>query len=165
MHRILFYVLKNIAFLCRLFSDKLYMRFIILAYRKQGVVFEGKPEYIDYASYIDPSGSLTIGNRVVISTKVIILTHDWSFWVRYHAQPSPVTPPHTFNNKAFSPVCIGDHSFIGAGAILLPGSKIGKFCIIGSGAVVKGKVEDYSIIIGNPAEKIGDTRDPKYILL
>lgn len=93
MHRILFYVLKNIAFLCRLFSDKLYMRFIILAYRKQGVVFEGKPEYIDYASYIDPSGSLTIGNRVVISTKVIILTHDWSFLVRYHAQPSPVTPP------------------------------------------------------------------------
>lgn len=151
MHRILFYVLKNIAFLCRLFSDKLYMKFIILAYESKGVVFEGKPEYIDYASYIDPSGGLTIGNRVVISTKVIILTHDWSFLVRYHAQPSS-SPLHTFNKKAFSSVCIGDYSFIGAGAILLPGSKIGKFCIIGSGAVVKGKVEDYSIIIGNPAK-------------
>lgn len=93
MHRILFYVLKNIAFLCRLFSDKLYMKFIILAYESKGVVFEGKPEYIDYASYIDPSGGLTIGNRVVISTKVIILTHDWSFLVRYHAQPS--SSPYT----------------------------------------------------------------------
>lgn len=59
----------------------------------------------------------------------------------------------------------GEYSFIGAGAIILPGSKIGKYCIVGSGAVVKGAIEDYSIIVGNPAKKIGDTRDPKYILL
>lgn len=62
-------------------------------------------------------------------------------------------------------VVIDDYSLIGAGAIVLPGSKIGKYCIIGAGAVVKGTVEDYSIVIGNPAHKIGDTRDPKYKLL
>ena len=69
------------------------------------------------------------------------------------------------NKQAFKPVWIGDYSLIGAGAIVLPGSIIGKYCLIGAGAVVKGHIEDYSIVIGNPARKIGDTRDPKYKLL
>lgn len=47
---------------------------------------------------------------------------------------------------------------MGAGAIILPGTIIGKFCIIGAGAVVKGKIDDYSIMVGNPAKRIGDTR-------
>lgn len=45
--------------------------------------------------------------------------------------------------------------------IVLPGSKIGKYCLVGSGAVI----DYYSIIIGNPARKIGDVRDPKYKLV
>lgn len=52
---------------------------------------------------------------------------------------------------------IDENSFIGAGAIVLPGSRIGKNCIIGAGAVVKGNIEDNSIIVGNPAKKIGNT--------
>ena len=43
--------------------------------------------------------------------------------------------------------------------IYLPGSKIGKFCIVGAGAVVKGDFEDYSVIVGSPARKIKDIRD------
>ena len=54
---------------------------------------------------------------------------------------------------------IGEDSFIGAGCIILPGSKIGKFCIVGAGAVVKGNFEDYSVIVGSPARKIKDIRD------
>lgn len=53
---------------------------------------------------------------------------------------------------------IGENSFIGAGAIVLPGTTIGKNCIIGAGSVVKGIVEDYSIVAGNPCRVIGDTR-------
>lgn len=70
-----------------------------------------------------------------------------------------------FDNQAYKSVFIDSDSFIGAGAIILPGSNIGKYCIIGSGAVVKGTIEDYSIVIGNPAKKIGDTRDPEYKLV
>lgn len=66
---------------------------------------------------------------------------------------------------AFRSVSIGSNSFIGAGAIILPGTGIGKSCIIGAGAVVKGIVEDYSIVVGNPARKIGDTRDEKFKLV
>lgn len=102
-----------------------------------------------------------------MSINAIILTHDWSFLRRYKARK--ITPPtldrQLFDKQAFRPVFIDDYSLIGAGAIVLPGSHIGKYCIIGAGAVVKGTIEDYAIVVGNPARKIGDTRDPKYKLL
>ena len=44
---------------------------------------------------------------------------------------------------AFKSVSIGDYSFIGAGAIILPGTTIGKYCIIGAGAVVKGHIVSF----------------------
>lgn len=42
--------------------------------------------------------------------------------------------------------------------MILPGTKIGKFCIIGAGSVVKGNIPDYSIVVGNPCKIINDTR-------
>lgn len=82
-------------------------------------------------------------------------------------KPKKLPPPngHLFDKQAFNNVLVGDGTFIGAGVIVLPGSHIGKYCIIGAGAVVKGTIEDYAIVVGNPARKIGDTRDPKYKLL
>lgn len=55
------------------------MNLLIMAHKTQGVAFSGKPTYIQQDAYLDPSGGLTIKNGVVISTKVIVLTHDWSF--------------------------------------------------------------------------------------
>lgn len=150
MKRILFYLLLNLSILSRLVSYKWYMMLLVATHKSQGVTFEGKPEYIHQDAYLDPSGGLTIGNDVVISTRVIILTHDWSFLKRHNC--------NYLGGVAFNPVIIKESSFIGAGAIVLPGSIIGKNCIIGAGAVVKGNIEDYSIIVGNPAKKIGYTR-------
>lgn len=167
MKRIIFYLLKTLSILCKAFSHKLYMRLIVKVHKINGVNIIGMPAFIDFSAHIDPSGGLTINEGAVVSINAIILTHDWSFLSRYKARN--ITPPRNkiqqFDNQAYKPVFIDKHSFIGAGAIVLPGSKIGKYCIIGSGAVVKGAIEDYSIIIGNPAKKIGDTRDPKYNLV
>lgn len=150
MRRMIFYFLSILAIVSRAFSMKWYMCLIIKAHTSQGVKFIGKPEYIHQDAYLDPSGGLTIGMRTVFSTRVIVLTHDWSFLKREKRKKN-------FSN-AYKSVVIGDESFIGAGAIVLPGTTIGKFCIIGAGTVVKGNIEDYSIMAGNPAKKIGDTR-------
>lgn len=143
------------------------MRLIVKAHKINGVNIIGMPAFIDFSAHIDPSGGLTINEGVGISVNAIILTHDWSFLRRYRARN--ITPPRNkmqeFNNQVFIPVFIDKFSLVGAGAIVLPGSKIGKYCLIGSGAVVKGPIDDYSIVIGNPARKIGDTRDPKYKLV
>ena len=153
MKRILYYILINIAFLCRIFSAKLYMRFAVAAHKSQGVVFNGYPEYIQKNAYLDSSGGLIICKGVVISTHVIILSHDYSFLKRIHKARGEI--------KCFQSVTIGEDSFVGAGAIILPGTRIGKNCIIGAGAVIKGTIEDFSILVGNPAKKIGDTRHLK----
>lgn len=125
------------------------MSLIVLAHKSQGVKFIGRPEYIQQDAYLDPSGGLTIGKDVVISTRVIVLTHDWSYLKRDKSLRG--------GYLAFKEVSICNNSFIGAGAIILPGTSIGKNCIVGAGAVVKGSIEDNSIVAGNPAFKIGNT--------
>jgi acetyltransferase-like isoleucine patch superfamily enzyme len=50
---------------------------------------------------------------------------------------------------------IGDDVWIGYGAIVLSGVRIGRGAIIAAGAVVKNDVDAYSIVGGNPAERIG----------
>ncbi len=152
MRRILYYILHFLAVASRIVSYKLYMRILVAAHKSQGVKFVGMPEYIQQDAYLDASGGLTIHKDTVISTKVVILTHDWSFLKR------PNSLGGVKVNSAYKSVTIGENSFIGAGAIVLPGSVIGKNCIIGAGTVVKGSVDAYSIVAGNPAKVIGDTR-------
>lgn len=156
MNRLLFYLYKCLAFISRITaSRKVYMKLLLKAHKTVGVKFIGNPRYIQLDSMLDPLGGLSIGSNVVISTKVIILTHDYS----YNVGLCSIGAALKTDIALFKPVLIDDYSFIGAGSIILPGTSIGKYCVVGAGSVLKGTYEDYSIIVGNPAKKIGDTRD------
>ena len=92
------------------------------------------------------SDTLKIGNNVTISGNVFIsdVNHD------YHE-----INVHSLEQKMiYKPTIIGDYSFIGYGAVILPGTKLGKQCIVGANAVVKGEYPDYCVIAGNPAKII-----------
>jgi acetyltransferase-like isoleucine patch superfamily enzyme len=52
------------------------------------------------------------------------------------------------------PVSIGDGSWIGHGAIVLPGATIGRHVAVGAGSVVTGTLPDYCVAVGNPARVI-----------
>lgn len=56
---------------------------------------------------------------------------------------------------------IGDGTFIGTNASILPRTRIGKWSIIGAGTVVTKDVPDYSVALGNPA-RIVRTNDVPY---
>ncbi|MGO5097227.1 NeuD/PglB/VioB family sugar acetyltransferase [Agathobaculum sp. LCP25S3_E8] len=45
----------------------------------------------------------------------------------------------------------------GMGCMVRQGTKIGKYAIVGQGAVVTKDVPDYTTVVGNPARQIGDT--------
>jgi acetyltransferase-like isoleucine patch superfamily enzyme len=49
-------------------------------------------------------------------------------------------------------VQIGHDVWIGFGAVILPGARIGNGCVIGANAVVRSVVPDYAIVGGNPAK-------------
>ena len=44
---------------------------------------------------------------------------------------------------------------IGANATIVCGNDIGKYALIGAGAVVTKEVPDYALLVGNPAKQIG----------
>ncbi|MBA0167782.1 DapH/DapD/GlmU-related protein [Pectobacterium sp. CFBP8739] len=49
---------------------------------------------------------------------------------------------------------IGENSFIGMGARIQAGTILGKGCIVGANAVVRGVFPDYSVIVGAPGRVI-----------
>lgn len=46
---------------------------------------------------------------------------------------------------------IGHDVWLGFGAMVCPGARIGNGVIVGAGAVVRGSVPDYAVVTGNPA--------------
>lgn len=76
----------------------------------------------------------------------------------------PNNGPHNYLAKIYkpinAPVEIGHDSWIGAKTLILPGIKIGNFCIVAAGAVVTKDVPDYTVVAGVPAKKIKEL-DPK----
>tara|TARA_R110002050_G_scaffold299569_2_gene465598 strand:- start:8507 stop:8977 length:471 start_codon:yes stop_codon:yes gene_type:complete len=52
----------------------------------------------------------------------------------------------------FPKLLIKENASIGANATLLPGITIGKFAMVGAGAVVTKDVPDYAVVVGNPAK-------------
>lgn len=52
-------------------------------------------------------------------------------------------------------IVISEGASIGAGAIILPDTVIGKFSLVGAGSVVTHSTPPYSKILGNPAKLVG----------
>jgi acetyltransferase-like isoleucine patch superfamily enzyme len=55
---------------------------------------------------------------------------------------------------AEDPVTIGDGSWIGAGAVILPGTTLGRNTVVGAGAVVRGDFPDHAVLAGVPAKLV-----------
>lgn len=119
----------------------------------------GKNVYIDF--------EVTIGNNVKIQNNALIyhgvtledgvfigpqvcLTNDKS--------PRAINPDGTLKQTddwSVSPILVRTGAALGAGAIVLPGVTIGRWAVVGSGAVVTKDVPDYGLVWGNPARLRG----------
>lgn len=49
---------------------------------------------------------------------------------------------------------IGHDVWLGNGAQVLPGARIGNGVIVGAGAVIRGNVPDYAVVTGNPGQVV-----------
>jgi maltose O-acetyltransferase len=137
----------------RWFKLKAYYYSKLFACCGNGLVFYGVPNIknpakitlgenvtINDGAYLNGQGGIVIGNNVSISAMSIIVSTgldlDSFLYEKKHA------------NK---PINIGSNVQIGAGAIILSGVTIGDNVIVGAGSVVTRDVENYSVVVGNPA--------------
>jgi UDP-2-acetamido-3-amino-2,3-dideoxy-glucuronate N-acetyltransferase len=66
--------------------------------------------------------------------------------------------PRAFIRKApeqFLPTKVRTGSSIGANATIVCGVTIGKYALVGAGAVIVRDVPDFALVVGNPARQIG----------
>lgn len=86
---------------------------------------------------------IEIGDHVVISYNVMMVTHDES---------TALVRDKDGRRFHLAPIKIGNNVFIGAGSIILPGVTIGDNVVVGAGSVVTKSVPDNLVVAGNPAK-------------
>ena len=111
------------------------------------------------------ANSVTIGNNVQISWGVTIYDHN-GYSLNYKKRKSEFSKilknyssgnmlsEFDWNCVKSAPIIIEDDVWIGFGATILKGVKIGKGAIVGAQSVVVKDVEPFTVVMGNPAVKI-----------
>ncbi|MCE5245548.1 MAG: acyltransferase [Candidatus Polarisedimenticolia bacterium] len=89
---------------------------------------------------------IEIGDDVIISGEVILVTHDGAVFLLRKEIPNI--------NGHYGRIKIGDNCFVGMGAIILPNVELGDNCIVAAGAVVFDSFPAGSVIMGNPARVV-----------
>lgn len=88
--------------------------------------------------YIDSKGGVKFGDFAMLTEYVKIFTHS-------HSECDHM-------QREYNGVEIGDYAKIYTNATILPGVKIGKGAIVGTGAIVTKSVEEFTLVTGIPAK-------------
>jgi acetyltransferase-like isoleucine patch superfamily enzyme len=90
--------------------------------------------------------SLVIGDDVMTGPNVYLTDQN-------HTYADPDVPVGQ-QWPADDPVEIGHGSWIGAGAVVLPGTRLGRNTVVAAGAVVRGTFPDHAVLAGVPAKLV-----------
>jgi len=107
----------------------------------------GNRVHIGAYAMIIAADEITIGNNVLMSERVTIVDHLHDY---RDAQKAVIDQPIFSEGK----IEIGDDCFVGVGAVIMGGVKIGKHAVIGANAVVTKDVPPFSVAVGSPAKVI-----------
>jgi maltose O-acetyltransferase len=124
----------------------------ILLYGK-GKIQLGENSYIGrqgILASLSPTNTITIGKGCSISHYVTMYTQN-----RIPDQDFSITP----HKKESGDIEIGDNCWIGIGAFIKHGIKIGNNCVIAAKSVVTKDVPNNSLVAGNPAKVIKTLRE------
>jgi acetyltransferase-like isoleucine patch superfamily enzyme len=118
----------------------------------EGPLTVGDECWIGPGCFINSFGGVTLGTRVGLGPGVKILSS-------VHRGGEPLraildTP------LRIEEVVVDDGADVGAGAILLPGARVGAGAQVGAGAVVAGEVAAGAVVAGVPARIITESKRP-----
>ena len=93
-------------------------------------------------------GGITIEDDVMLAANVQLLSNNHDEYDRQVLICDEIT--------------IKKGAWIGAGVSILPGVKIGKYAIVGAGAIVTKDVPDYAVVVGIPARVVKTLDEDKF---
>jgi len=90
-----------------------------------------------------------IGDHTVVASDVMFVNHDMAVTVaaRFLGQEDAIT---------LGEIRIGNHCFIGARTILLPGISLGDGVIVGAGSIVKSDLPEPGVYVGIGPRKVAE---------
>jgi acetyltransferase-like isoleucine patch superfamily enzyme len=100
--------------------------------------------WIGQHAFLHAAGELTLGRRVGIGPGVQVITST-------HRLPDDPTTPVMDGPLELAPVVLEDGCDIGAGAVILPGVRVGVGAQVGAGAVITRDVPAGAVVAGVPA--------------
>lgn len=103
--------------------------------------------------HIGAVDSVSIGDDVLIASRVFITDHDHGCYGGDFAHSSPDTRPAD-RELLVSPVRIGDRVWLGEGVTVLPGVTIGSGAVIGANTVVTRDLPANCLAVGAPARVV-----------
>ncbi|RSM76536.1 acetyltransferase [Amycolatopsis sp. WAC 01375] len=116
-------------------------------------------------------GSLRIGDKAVFGRQNVLngyldielgsatLVADWVYICDFDHVTTDITVPIKDQGIVKSPVRIGPDTWIGTKVSVLKGTRVGRGCVLGAHAVVRGEIPDYSIAVGSPARVVRNRQD------
>ncbi|MEU6347436.1 acyltransferase [Streptomyces sp. NPDC046977] len=110
------------------------------------VVRLGDGVVLGRGSHVVASRPVVFGNDVYCGPYVYVTSDNHSY-----------DDPHEPIGRQWprsAPVEIGSGSWLGAGAVILPGARLGRNVVVAAGAIVRGEVPDHSVVAGAPARVV-----------
>jgi acetyltransferase-like isoleucine patch superfamily enzyme len=113
-------------------------------------------------------GSMRIGDKVVLGRNNTVncyldveigaasIVADWVYVTDFDHRTEDVHVPIKDQGIVKAPVRIGPDTWIGVKASVLRGSRIGRGCVLGAHAVVRGDIPDLAVAVGAPARVVRD---------
>ena len=106
------------------------------------------------------SPNVIIGNNVKIQNNVSLYTgvicEDDVFLGPSMVFTNVINPRSAINRRdQFKETLVSKGASIGANSTVICGNPIGKYALIGAGAVITKPVKAYALVVGNPAKQIG----------
>lgn len=113
-------------------------------------------------------GSLRIGDKAVFGNEntvnayldiefgASVLLSDWIYVCDFDHRHADVHTPIKDQGIVKTPVRIGPDTWIGTKVTVLRGARVGRGCVLGAHAVVRGDVPDFAVAVGVPARVVRD---------